>query len=670
MDRIRTLRLSPVAPPATMLTLCPAFRPAAGLAAQVLALAALWAAFALAARPAHAQPGGGPATYNVQVVDQFGRPLNGSVVRVEGTSIETTTPGTITVDSGPQLFTIEPAFQGAMLPGGSWHPTGANAIARSEFLFLDPMGGDLVIEWRTADVTPAVEDQFGVAIPGASWALAGEGSFASGGTLVSPVTDESVYPTMSGAAIGGFTFTVRAAFDGQPVDLTRPETREVTEGTTNLDFEWRQTACTMGVVDGTEAPIRGATWTVFGHTFAAGDAIVLPTTDDGLYAGLAGAVAAGFPATLFTNTPAGTGSGTFEVNADGSLSPAFITIGGGSFGLRCGVSPFPPITTGTLAGLVTADGAPFAGASLTVLDANGTTTGVTTDGAGAFTLTDVPQGSCTVTLAVPAGFHAVDPASGSATVTIVAEATTSVMFSIAHDDDPPPPVVNNPLGSDYWRKEVRAALRGSGDRSESFEDMAVNFPQAIFDQFARRDPDPLPVEGVTQVDPDGTGPEPARRLSLIDMETALTPGHQGTVIALRRELLTMLLNVVSNRLSLNVVLEDGATVEERIEALAKAINSAKDPKGKGRITLHSDSSGLAASATGGVGLTMTLDESAPVTVDVYNASGRHVARIYSGTAPAGTTELVWQRGAAQRGIYFARLVSGADVSTARLIARQ
>ncbi len=318
MDRIRILRPSPVAPPAHS-TLCLAPRPAAGLAAPVLALTALLAALALTARPALAQPGGGPATYNVQVVDQFGRSLNGSMVRVEGTAIETQVPGTLTLDPGPQLFTIEPAFQGAMLPGGSWRPVGSTAVARSEFIFLDPMGGDLVIEWRTADVTPRVADQNGVAIPGASWALAGEGSFASGGTLVAPVTDEGLYPTMTGPGAGGYTFTARAAFVGQPADLVRPETREIAENTSALDFEWRQTACTMGVVDGTEAPIRGATWTILGHTFAAGDAIVLPVTDDGLYGGLAGALAAGFPATLFTNTAAGTGNGTFEVNADGSL---------------------------------------------------------------------------------------------------------------------------------------------------------------------------------------------------------------------------------------------------------------------------------------------------------------------------------------------------------------
>ena len=231
------------------------------------------------------------------------------------------------------------------------------------------------------------------------------------------------------------------------------------------------------------------------------------------------------------------------------------------------------------------DGAPFAGASLSVLDANGTTTGVTTNDAGAFTLADVPQGACTVTLTLPTGFHAVDPASGSLTVTIVAEATTSVTFSIAHNDDPPPPpVVNNPMPTEYWRREVRVALRGNGEAFESIVDMSVNFPQTIFDQFARRDPDPLPVQGVTQVDPDGAGPLPARRLTLVDMENTLAPGHQNTVIALRRELLTILLNVVSNRLSLGVVLEEhGVTVAERIEA--PSAESARDGRPHlGRMT--------------------------------------------------------------------------------------
>jgi hypothetical protein len=307
--------------------------------ALFVGLAATVAVGAAALAPAKAAAQGGTVT--IRVVDQNGTTLTGSTVRLLGTDMVWETPATVSLDMGPQAFTIEPAFQGAMLPGGFARPQVANGLTRDEFTFYDGMSPELVFEWRTATVGVGVADQNGVAIPGASWGFAGEGAWFAPGTLVAPITDESFYPFLQGASVNGWNFAVRAAFDGQAIDLTREEAREVAESTTDLSFEWRQLACTMGVVSGTEAPIRGATWTMLGHTFAAGDAITLPVTDNAFYPSLAGALESGIPADLFTNTPSGSGSATFEVGADGVLTPAFTTIGGDSFGLRCGVSPFP-----------------------------------------------------------------------------------------------------------------------------------------------------------------------------------------------------------------------------------------------------------------------------------------------------------------------------------------
>jgi hypothetical protein len=638
---------------------------------------------------AHAQP----TAYNVRVVDQNGLTLAGSLVRVEGVTADVTTPGTITLDPGPHLFVIQPALQGAAFPGGSLMPAGpTNGLSRNEFIFADPMGSDIVIEWRTATLDPGVTDQNGVAIPGARWSLTGEAGSFGPGAVVFPITDNSVYPTLGGPSENGWRFTLQAAFDGVPVDLLRPAAQEVSVTTVALSFEWRQLTCNMGVVDATGGAIRGATWTILGHTFAAGDAITLPVTDESLYAGLAGSLSAGFPILLAANTASGTGAGTFEVMADGSLAPPFVNVNGVLFGLRCGVSPFPP--TGSLTGTVTTGSDPFADASLDVLDANGVHHPAQTDAAGSFSVSDLPEGATTVTLTIPTGFHAVEPADGVLAVTIVAGATTPVSFTIAPNAPEPPPV-NDPEGSQYWRHEVRAAVRGNGHHEEAFADMAVTFPEAIFADFAQHPTDPVRVEGVTQVDPDGpAGPAPARRLELADMEQTLEASNGDPLAASRRELLAILLNVVSHRLSLNLVVDDqGTTLAQEIRRLAALINdgsAANDLEAKIRAERingvraaarsggnrnHVEStlaSGVTLAASPNpVGLstqlTFNLPEPALVRLSIHDARGRQVGLLVQGEVAAGATSLVWRRGSVEPGIYFARLVWGDSVQTTKLM---
>jgi hypothetical protein len=693
MERIRTWRTNSVA----------------ALGPWLLLASLVW--IALDARPIRAQFGG-PQDYTVRVVDQLGRPLDGSLVRVEGASADQPTPATITADPGPQLFVIQPAFQGSIFAGGSLVPASPNGLQRAEMIFLDPMGGTVTIEWRTADVVVSVVDQNGVAVPGGTWGFAGGTGFYGSATVTAPITDDGVYPAIAGPSAGGWQFTARSAFDGSAIDLTRDETREVDESTSALSFTWRQVACTMGVVDAAGAPIRGATWTMFGHTFAAGDAIVLPTTEDASGAVLQGQYAAGLPATLFTNTASGTGSGTFEVLEDGTLAPAFIDVAGSAFGLRCGVSPFPPITTGTLEGTVLADGEPRVNASVHVADAGGGSTTLLTDASGNYLLSDVPQGTAVVTLALPEGYHFVDPPSGSRAVTIVAEATTRADFSIALDDveppppPPPPPVVNNPETRQYWAREIRAALRGHGAHDEAFKDMRETYPLRIFDQFAKHETSPVRVEGVTQVDPDGSGPKLPRRLEIADMDATMeVPGNTALGNA-KRELLVILLNVVSGRLSLNLIVDgEGTTLEEEIRRIAEMINDGKpandrmaashamqinagrgspgrsdgyridDPSTAGLQDLDETSAAssprvavLRDGAAGRVRIAFTLASPGPATLDVYDARGRHLERIYAGDAPAGTTTVTWSRIRSGHGIYFARLQSADGPGAAKFFA--
>ncbi|MEO6462392.1 MAG: carboxypeptidase-like regulatory domain-containing protein, partial [Candidatus Eisenbacteria bacterium] len=526
------------------------------------------------------------------------------------------------------------------------------------------------------------------------------------------VTNEGLYPTMTGGSIDGWWFDVRAAFDGAAIDLVHGERHEAVEGPSTLSLRWQQGACTMGVVDGAGQAIRGATFTILARTFAAGDAVTLPSTDDALYPDLSGALAGGFTATLSTNTAAGTGDATFEVLADGSLTPPFVDVNGGSFGLRCGVDPFPPVTTGTLVVRVTADGAPFAGAQVALTDAQGAAGTLTTDAAGEATRSDVAQGPATLTLSVPAGHHAVDPATGSQGVAIVAGGSTVATFTITRDETPPPtPVVNNPETWNYWKREVAAALKGRGHHEESFEDLAVKFPEEIFTGFAQHPLDPVRVEGITQVDPDGNGPKIARRLTLGDMDATLEAGGSDASQGARRELLVLLLNVVSGRLSLHLVVDAAGTpLEQEVRRLAAMINDGQPAndtiarKAAQRINagrarwgspayqanggteplVYGDANpdavldgpgadALALTATrapggAGVRLSFTLASPQRATLDVFDASGRRQARLYEGDAPAGTTAMTWTAAGGRPGVYFARLVTPAGLRTVKVIA--
>ena len=320
-------------------------------------------------------------------------------------------------------------------------------------------------------------------------------------------------------------------------------------------------------------------------------------------------------------------------------------------------------------------------------------------------------------ISVPAGFHAVSPASGQQSATIVAGGPTAVQFTIAADVAPPT-VINNPETWNYWRREVRNSLRNKGPRNESFADMSENFPQSIFALFARAASNPVVVEGVTQVDPDGAGPAAPQRLTLTDMDATIDKaGPNSALDDARRELLAVLLNVVSNRLSLNLVLDaQGTTLDQEIRRLAGMINDGARANDRlaandgarinsGRAGGRHGGSGLhgagealtygdlpredaalfddaawwanahtsltaTRSADAGVRFTIAFPAAGPATLDLYDVTGRHVARLWEGDAPAGVTAVTWARGSARPGMYFARLRAADGIQTAKVVAAQ
>ena len=68
-------------------------------------------------------------------------------------------------------------------------------------------------------------------------------------------------------------------------------------------------------------------------------------------------------------------------------------------------------------------------------------------------------------------------------------------------------------------------------------------------------------------------------------------------------------------------------------------------------------------AVGAVRLGATLAEAAEVRVDVFDALGRHVARVHDGPVAAGTAEWTWDAAGQPAGVYIVRLTAGGAVRT-------
>ena len=69
---------------------------------------------------------------------------------------------------------------------------------------------------------------------------------------------------------------------------------------------------------------------------------------------------------------------------------------------------------------------------------------------------------------------------------------------------------------------------------------------------------------------------------------------------------------------------------------------------------------------GNAALSLRLDASAPVRVDVLDVRGRRVATLAEGTMDAGAHPLVWNARSAAPGVYLVRAVAGVRVATQRL----
>lgn len=320
-------------------------------------------------------------------------------------------------------------------------------------------------------------------------------------------------------------------------------------------------------------------------------------------------------------------------------------------------------------------------------------TDAVTSADGSYLFSDLYAGDYKVEIVVPLGF-ASDPEFH--TLTLDGSDVDDIDFFLDALI-----TINGSRGCGYWKHQVNVILEGKGQLKESQDDMEVNFPSAIFDKYYDHACDPVMVDGVTFTD-DGGGPAPMTLEAM--RETFTTRGGMTILEKIRRQYLALLLNIVSGKVGQQVVIsEDGANVAQAVTRINELIQL-----GTTNDLLTAEY--VAASVNGGVMLEAgIIPDGTPIIyhaprpqpraaslrlpfpnpfnptttiafdmasdgqhrLAVYDATGKLVAVLSEGYAPAGHHNVMWNGtnmigDQVAAGLYFCRLTAE-EVSVTRKI---
>lgn len=241
-------------------------------------------------------------------------------------------------------------------PAVSWHPGQAplplHLIRTLEENEVGAGTTEIAFAWITSQVQIRVRDQFGADIMGSELQLlsvAGQTLTMPTGSLITlPVTDESVYPELTGLDRDGYRINLWPGMNGTAQYalgtgrsyLSRVDgNNEVGAGTSALVFEWLQHTCFLRVVDAQSQSVAGSSIGLpapFPSGYVPGTLLTLPITDNATYSMVAGLYANGYPIVVGPGDVApATGTFEFEVLAGGGLRPGSFVIAGNSYSLAC-----------------------------------------------------------------------------------------------------------------------------------------------------------------------------------------------------------------------------------------------------------------------------------------------------------------------------------------------
>jgi hypothetical protein len=228
--------------------------------------------------------------------DQYGQEISGSMIHVSG--IGTFPSGSVAeIPEGTHSISLWPTLAGGYQPAYlSRAESGVEVTASTT---------ELRFQWLRANVLYSVIDQTGAEITGTYVLVKGLGAtsiwYQTGDSVWLPITDETVYPTISGIYTDGYDLTIIPTLPGgaDPQKLARSEYEvEVTCSTTELEFEWQRAYKLYSVTTQFGTEITGSFIGLVGMGSSSwretGQTVPLPVNDPSLYPSLSGDYADGY----------------------------------------------------------------------------------------------------------------------------------------------------------------------------------------------------------------------------------------------------------------------------------------------------------------------------------------------------------------------------------------
>jgi hypothetical protein len=345
---------------------------------------------------------------------------------------------------------------------------------------------------------------------------------------------------------------------------------------------------------------------------------------------------------------------------------------------------------GSVSGRVTADcpnfGTALGGVPVDILQAGSGNplASAVTDVDGAYSLSGIPVGPCTVNIATPLGYTA---SSASAQVEVIADQNVVSDFELTCQT-----VVPAARAGGFWGHQFVVATGGKGNAQVDPATLC-SYLDLVEGHFNNNSVNPVVVYG-----PPASG-QCIEKLwegrILLNLH-----GSVDMVDRARRQLLALLLNAASGNLGLfQTASEDGATISQAItycdnlidddtgdhelaKNIAEMINNGETvPAGmiplstaniayRGRTLLHFAAG--PSPASGNRTFRFAMARGGHVSLRIFDVNGRLISRVYDGALGAGQHTLSWKaRGEdgakLSAGVYFVQLSTGSEMLRTKIV---
>jgi hypothetical protein len=257
----------------------------------------------------------------VDLVDQNGNRLENSRIRVYGATGWLPNPLSVVLPITDE--TVYPTLQGVYKDGYDVRiaPSLNNNAAKMRSVGpLEVSTSPVAVsyEWSTSEITVDLVDQNGNRLENSHIGVYGAtGMLPNPLTVVLPITDETIYPTIEGVYKDGYSVRIapsRNNYTGDWVLLGRwEESLEVSTAPTAVTYEWITTEVTVDLIDQHGNRLENSRIWVYGATHWLPNplTVVLPITDEAVYPTMEGIRKGGYEVRIAPSLNDQTGNGQY-----------------------------------------------------------------------------------------------------------------------------------------------------------------------------------------------------------------------------------------------------------------------------------------------------------------------------------------------------------------------